>query len=109
MYTPKPKPNQSLSHGTLRRQDLIPTFLDALKRYAPEEYAAYMVAPFSPIPSYVYDEGDDAEWWDSEEAGYLLDELFDTLEETAPEGCTFGAHEGDGSDFGFWQVEEDEE
>ena len=28
------------------------------------------------------------------------------LNELAPEGTSFGAHEGDGSDFGFWTYEE---
>lgn len=43
----------TISHSTLRPQDLIPAFLDALREYAPDY-------------------------------------------------CYFGAHEGDGADFGFW-------
>ncbi|WP_201243289.1 hypothetical protein [Halochromatium salexigens] len=85
----------TISHGTLRTQDLIPTFLDAVRDLAP------CAAPFGPIPSYAQ-EDDSADWWDSEDAGCLLEELTDILSDHAPAFCYFGPHEGDGSDFGFW-------
>ena len=107
-YTPVPSID-TIIHGTFRPADLIPAFLDAVSEYAPAEYAALIAAPFGPIPAYVLDEGDDSEWWDSEDAGYLLEELFEILEACAPDGAYFGAHEGDGSDFGFWPIPEDDE
>jgi len=96
----------TVSHGTMRPQDLIPAFLDCLADVWPEAYEGYMVYPFPPVPSYVMDEGDDSEWWTSDDAGYRLESLFDQLDEAAPEGYYFGAHEGDGSDYGFWTIEE---
>lgn len=98
--------NVSISHATLRTQDLLPAFLDAVEEYAPDHYAAILVQPFSFIPAYVTDEGDDSEWWDSEDAQWKLDELTEILNEVAPDGCYFGSYEGDGSDFGFWQIAE---
>lgn len=98
--------NLSVSHGTMRPQDLIPSFLDALSDVWPEAYEGYMVASFPPIPAYVQDEGDDSEWWASDDAAYLLESLFDQLGECAPDGYYFGAHPGDGSDYGFWTIEE---
>lgn len=95
-------PNTSVISGTHRAQDLIPAFLDAIRNT--DECAAMTVAPFGPTPSYVMDEGDDSEWWDSDDAQWLLDELVDILNDYAPEGYYFGAH--DGSDFGFWTIEE---
>jgi len=97
----------SISHGTLRNQDLLPAFLDAVEQFAPSQYEALMVQPFGFIPAYVQDEGDDSDWWYSEEAADKLDELANILDENAPEGTYFGAHEGDGSDFGFWPMSEE--
>jgi hypothetical protein len=97
-----PSINESVSHGTFRHQDLIPAFLDAVRDYCPAEYEQLMVQPFPPIPAYVMDEGDESEWWYSEAARDLFIQLFDLLEDVAPEGCYFGGHPGNDSDFGFW-------
>jgi hypothetical protein len=96
----------TLIHATLRTQDLIPCFLDAVREYAPAEYEQIMVSAFGPIPAYVQDEGDSCEWWQSDDASYLLEDLFNILNDVAPAGYYFGAHEGDGSDFGFWPLSE---
>jgi hypothetical protein len=37
----------------------------------------------------------------------LFDEICDHLNDIAPEGLEFGAIEGDGACFGFWDIEED--
>jgi len=95
----------TLIHGTMRPQDLIPTFLDALRELDSTRYAGLLLA--GPVPAYVQDEGDESEWWQSEDAGYLLEDLFDALNDCAPEGQYFGAHPGDGSDYGFWDIEDD--
>lgn len=47
------------------------------------------------------------DFWDCETAGDLLtwlwcEDIFDRLNELAPNWCYFGSHEGDGADFGFW-------
>jgi len=96
----------TVSHGTMRPQDLIPAFLDCLADVWPEAYEGYMACPFSHLPAYVMADGDDSVWWASDDAGYLRESLFDQLNEAAPEGYYFGAHEGDGSDYGFWTIEE---
>jgi hypothetical protein len=96
----------TISHGTLRPQDLLPRFLEALYALDPKAAEPYGVTPdgFPPIPDHALeDEG--AEWWDTEDCAYVLERVTEKLEESAPEGTYFGTLEGDGSDFGFWPLE----
>jgi hypothetical protein len=45
--------------------------------------------------------------FDQEEISFLLDDLFDNLNDIASQyDCYFGSNEGDGSDFGFWKYDE---
>lgn len=82
----------TVSHGTMRPEDLIPAFLDVLRELAPERAAdferTHLVVPVDGL--------------EDEEQAEALDELFTLLDNAAPEGYTFGSHEGDGSDYGFW-------
>jgi hypothetical protein len=91
--------NKSISHGTMRSEHLIPEFLGVLKIYAPDKYNAYVKANPEVL---------DLDGLDDETLGYIVEELFDALNDIAPEGTYFGAHPGDGSDYGFWEVEPDE-
>lgn len=96
----------TVCHGTMRPQDLIPAFMAAVANVDPPAYEQMVTAPFPPVPAYVYDEGDNCPWWDSEDAMCVLEALTEALEAAAPEGYYFGAHPGDGSDFGYWEMEE---
>ena len=97
--------NLSIIHGTGRFQDTIPAMMEALRTISPEHYAGLMVSPFGAIPAYAM-EDDDAEWWESDLAWEVYTDLEGLLNECAPEGFYFGAHPGDGSDLGFWAVED---
>jgi hypothetical protein len=93
----------TVSRATLRPQDLIHTFLDIIKETP--EYLQIMMCPPSVITDPSAD--DDDERWDSEEIAFFLnEELWDVLNNYAPEGYYFGCTEGDGSDFGYWKIEE---
>jgi hypothetical protein len=96
-----------VSEGTLREKDLIPAFIDVLSELSPEAYQQLMMPAcgFSQVPSYALDDKD-SDWWTSEAAGFVLESLFDALNEYGPEGFYFGANEGDGACFGFWECEE---
>lgn len=96
----------TLISGTMRPQDLIPVFLAALETYDPGQHEAFISTPMTRVPAWVQDEGDDCEWWSGEDAGHLLYELFEAMDNAAPLGAYFGAHEGDGSDYGYWMLEE---
>lgn len=90
----------TVSHGTLREEDLIPAFLDALAGLGCQD------ADVAEIRRRV--EGGDYDFTSEDAIWDLNDVLFDRLNDHAPEGHYFGAHPGDGSDFGFWENEEDD-
>lgn len=90
---------ESVSHATMRCQDLIPAFMDVLRDIP--EYVQLMAV----IPDYASDDKN-SDWWNSEDATMLLESLFDTLDLYAPDGYYFGAHPGDGSDYGYWKQTE---
>ena len=96
----------SISTGTLRPCDLIPTFLDALSETNVLAYSQFYQASMRDLGENPYDINSEHPWWDSDEAGYLLGELFEALDAVAPDGHYFGSHIGDGADFGFWPHED---
>ena len=81
--------------GTLRTDDLLRAFAQELNRHRPDDPLADWAFV---LCSYGYD--------DPAEANDCLNQLFDALSIIAePHGCYFGAHPGDGADFGFWENE----
>ena len=91
----------TVSHATMREEDLIPAFIDELATIhltKAERKTVREIAKREEEPKY-YDQG-------SEEPGYDLEELFNILDAHALPYFYFGAHPGDGSDFGFWLCED---
>jgi hypothetical protein len=81
----------SIIHATHKNEDLIPAFAAEL---------AYLdnAKAWSKLVS----EAEALEDYESEKAGFILETLYEALNDFAPPYAYFGAHEGDGSDFGFW-------
>lgn len=95
----------TVSHGTLRPQDLLPAFLEQyLHRVGGVDWKEFMNKLDEEGYAAARDDDDHPFW---QEAHVAIDTLIDRLNETAPEGYYFGAHPGDGSDFGFWPNEEE--
>lgn len=90
----------TISHGTLRPQDLIARLTDALSDYGGADDQLLIGIARSWLNAKETDANED-------EANELLNDLFERLDTIAGRhGMYFGAHEGDGSDFGFWPLEE---
>lgn len=93
----------SISHGTLRTEDLLEAFADELEIIGIGHDGEIKEA--RELLAIGADEWSDEQ---QEHAAYLINEvLIDALNEYAPPHTYFGAHEGDGSDFGFWRYPED--
>ena len=76
----------TVSEGTMREEDLIPAFLDTLTGLARDDAERRLVSEIR----------------QRMDAKVDLEALTDALQEHAPPFCYFGAHPGDGADFGFW-------
>lgn len=98
--------NASVSHATMQPKDLVLRFETVLECAGVDLSNNWdrpaIVAAFLDNPDHVSDKG-------LEQVDYYVEALFDALNDVAPEGCYFGASEDDGSDYGFWQVQEDED
>lgn len=97
----------TISHGTLRTADLLETFAGELESLVQRNAQAWcsdegraqrdkymkLVGEAREVDIY------------SEAADDIRAELEDALQEFAPPNARFGAHEGDGADFGFWPTD----
>jgi len=90
----------SISTGTQRPQDLIPTFLEELGERDTERYQSELeyIGASSPVDL----PEDSNPWWSGDKPPEVLERLQEALNNTAPPYCYFGPHEGDNSDYGFW-------
>lgn len=90
----------SISSGTLRTEDLLETFADELECLVRQH--GWLYDDDSGVKKLMRDatEADP----ETEDAASIVDDLINALNEYAPPYATFGAHEGDGADFGFWPV-----
>lgn len=92
----------SLSHGTLLASDLIPAFVSELRdRVTYDDDLDELALGIDWLEKLGIDEVTDA-FYGSEFALALVDRLIDELNEGLPPFVYFGAHPGDGSDFGYW-------
>ena len=94
--------NVSLSEATMRPQDLMPAFIYAIRQIDPDNKP--LMDNIDELEKDIKNHGSD--YYETEECSLDLAYLFDTLNELAPDGYYFGAHPGDGSDYGFWECEE---
>ena len=98
----------SISTGTLRTEDL----LDAVIVEVEYLFGPRLIwPPNEPVKNWgemsvalrkAYSAAKAVMDYDSEDAGYILDELIDALNEYAPPHVYLGMHEGDGADLGWW-------
>ena len=101
----------SVSTGTMRTEDLMPAFADALSlmpAYSDTEIVRRATLKLLDDVEKFLGSPEALPGWDSEEAQWLMQELFDELDNHAPLHMRFGSHDGDGADFGFWPTDFDD-
>lgn len=106
----------TVSHGTLKTEDLLSSFISELEglmlingdhfaaNHADRDRLCNLIGEAQDVFA---DDGETIAEDKDETASELVNELCDALSEFAPPYGYFGAHEGDGSDFGFWVNVED--
>ena len=122
-------PIGSISSGTMRPEDLIPTFCSELESLATgrrgilnrkqraehkklvREIEAHIAGRNVELPKPPYERTarivvSESVYYDSECASWDLESLSDALGEYAGPYFYFGAHPGDGADYGFWLNED---
>lgn len=102
----------TISHGTLKTEDLLTAFADALEKLVKndpemtgEGSLALRMVSIKDARHLVQLSEELGDAWDGnheEMALDTLDSLREWLDQYAPPYCYFGTTEGDGSDFGFW-------
>jgi len=87
----------SISSGTMRKEDLIPIFIDEILYHDKSNITALEIQMRLNRDNY----------FDSEDSDYDLESLFDELNNLCDiPYAYFGNHSGDSSDYGFWISEE---
>jgi len=97
-------------HDRMRKEDLIPCFLDVLEELikdgeGEEALQDSLVEQIRDRVDFSEDDDNSYNYYESEEANYDLEGLFDALQEFAPPYFYFGSHPGNG-DYGFWLCED---
>ena len=96
----------TLIHGTMRHEDLIPAFVEALRALDKGTLRPAQEDILDDITRNMAHPG----WYETEDAALALDEdLFFILCDYAPAGYYFGTNVGDGSDFCCWPCDENME
>ena len=87
--------NVTISEGTTNPHELIVTFTNFIKtQIPPETFDEFQKQNPLMFNASLTDE--DASW--------VLSDLFDMMDEFAPDDFYFGSHPGDGALYGYWQL-----
>ena len=98
---------QYLMHTDTGAVDTEDGWRDTFLHATPEEWGGEDFEDGHLVPViHTLDGWREGDYW-LEQADEDTHELFDILDAISPEGCYFGALEGDGSCYGFWPCEDD--
>jgi len=98
----------TVSHATMRPEDLIFSFLPVLLKYAPSlhEESCFQLCQIKAEHVDMGGIAGDMQDWFDQINDYLNESLWEDMDRIAPPYTTFQASEGDGADFGYWPCHE---
>ena len=102
----------SVSHATMRNEDLIPTFVSVLFKLNPSKVRNLWQSDENLLQALCDKSAEietSKEYWESDDATEVCEWLFDSLNAESPNGFYFGSNEGDLCDYGFWRNESDDD
>jgi len=92
----------TVSHGTMRNQDLLDTFMRFLEEHDRETFdrlCRTIVREGKMTPWFnLTDEQYNSEWM----TDFVCNDLWEAMDALSPEEHIFSAHPGNGSDYGYW-------
>lgn len=102
----------SISHATMRNEDLIPAFIEVLSVMNRQKVRT-LYRENDDLCDAMVDFDNEKEstkvFWESENATEICMQLFEWIDLESPKGFYFGSHIGDASDYGFWRNESDDD
>ena len=82
--------------GTMRTEDVCSAIMDVLEvELASDQFKQVKIGLKQAKKGGYYE-------------SYVWEDLFDVMDTIAPKGCYFGNTEGNASDYGFWEIEDEE-
>lgn len=98
-----------VSSGTLNLGDLAQAMYSSIHAYAApsQELDKWNAEVLAEVPQSAWEDRDDP-YWDTDSAGYILEEMSDILDGLCPEGYWFSSSEGDAADFAIRPVPAEE-
>jgi hypothetical protein len=104
----------SVLHGTLKSTELVEAFANELEHQVTRNAEAWRGEAGGAVRNELMSLVAEAREFDPErldpravesQAADIVDALTEELQMFAPDGHYFGAHPGDGADFGYWEQE----
>jgi hypothetical protein len=98
----------TVKSGTLKLCELLPCFMEEVNRIDKLNTLGSQRSLMVEHPKYIgvtvpYDCSN--EWWDSEEAAQMFEDIVELINTVTPGGLYFGSHPDDGADWGYWEID----
>jgi len=92
-------------HGSMRTEDLIHIFMATLKVHRHPSWLKFYNENIKTIKA-IQENDFIPQELDMEANDFLMEDLFPAMDELSPKNHFFGSHPGNGSDYGYWPLDD---